>query len=348
VAIPFPSGFVLDRATKLVWHRCPLGTSLESDAAGPLCRGDAEWLDMRFTLARAKHFSSYGDAWRLPTVDELKTLSVAPNRCCHALDPIAFPVFDEPAERLIARDEMARYAFHTATLDEARRLSWRVDSATGLPLEEPLRQEGFIRLVRNATPEELTMLAQARPLDRVQLSSVSARLKPQTRERSAPFIEGREAALRGGQIIDGECNTGSGDDRARGCREGIRANLNARYRQGIEWAKANQPAKSYHCKFDDPIATVGCRQYFRKYLGDVFPNLPEATTTAECEVEATAELQAGTDYGIATGALAPRDMRRHLLSNKGSLQDCSVYDRTHEQGLKVLNRPGYEGGPSPY
>lgn len=342
VEVDFPTGFVYDRATQLVWHRCPLGTVLESDAAGPLCKGDAAWVNVKLALAEEKHFSSFGQSWRLPTLTELKTLSIAPNGCCHALDPVAFPVFEEPPERLVARDEMGRYAFHTANRDEAHRLSWRVDIATGQPIEEPLRQEAFVRLVRNATAEEMATLTLAWPLDHSQLSSVNARLQPQPRARSAQFIEGRNTALRGGQIVTNDCNTSQFDEWQRGCRDGVHANLNARIRQGLEWAKASRPAKNYDCQLDDPVANFGCWTYFRKHLGDVFPNLPEATTTAECQREAKAAHEIGLNQEIALGTLwraADLDV---------DLQACEIYDRTHAQGLKVKDRPGLISGASPY
>ncbi|MEO6279705.1 DUF1566 domain-containing protein [Roseateles sp.] len=342
VEVDSPTGFVYDRITRLVWHRCPLGTSLESDAAGPLCRGDAAWVNVKLALAEEKHFSSFGQPWRLPTRAELESLSMAPKGCCHALDPIAFPVFEEPPERLVARDAMDRYAFHAIDRDEARRVSWRVDSATGQPLEEPLRQEAFIRMVRNASPEEIAALSFAWPLSHSDLARVDTRLKPQPHPRSAQFIEGRKAALLSGEIVTHSCNASQVDEWQRGCRDGVQSNLNARIRQGIEWAQAHKPNRSYDCKLEDPIANFGCWNHFRKHLGDVFPNLPEATTTAECQREARAAHDAGLNYEIALGTLwraADLDV---------DLQACSLYDRTHAQRLKVKDRPGLVGGPSPY
>lgn len=346
VAIEFPTGFVLDRETKLVWNRCPLGTTMGQDAAGPLCTGNAEWLNYKFAEATAKHFASYGDAWRLPTIDELRTLPTT-DRCCHTLDPIVFPIFQEPPDRPIPEALLKRYTFHSTNVDEQRRLSWRLDTASGKALEVALREEAFVRLVRNATEEELRTLARAQPIDQSGRALANTRLTPPARERSEAFLAARAEAVRGGEIKGHGCNAAYPlGDGLKGCLDGVKANLFTRLREGGLWADTHRPAKSYECTFEDPIANVGCREHFRKYLGDVFPNLPETTTTAECAREAEAEYTANLKYDEATGANVLYKKRRLMM--EGAMQNCSIYDATHARGEKVTGRAGYVGGPSPY
>lgn len=264
VLLEFSAGMVLDRRTKLVWHRCPLGTTQDKDGVGPVCKGDAAWIDAQIAQSEERHFSQFGQPWRLPTVDELKGLSIAPDRCCYSLDPIAFPVMEEPPERVVGQG----HAFHTAGIDKARRLSWRVDAGSGRAVEEPLRQEAFVRLVRQATPEELSNSSTTKPIDRSQLASTEASLKPRPRPRSDWFVEGRNDAIRNGWVSGRDCTDIADDQRQRGCRDGVQANVNARMRQGVEWAKANQPARLDDCRLDDRLAIQGCQQYFHRYLSD--------------------------------------------------------------------------------
>ncbi len=266
VVLDFSSGMVLDRKTRLVWHRCPKGTELGQDGVGPLCKGDAAWIDVDFGHAEEKHFSQFGEPWRLPTVDELQGLSVAaPDRCCYSLDPIAFPVMEEQPERIVGQG----HAFHTAAIDKARRVSTRVDIGNGRAVEEPLRQEAYLRLVRQATAEELSLWSSAtKAIDRSQFKNAEASLKLRPRPRSDWFAEGRSDALHAGWLTGHECEAMADDQRKRGCREGVKANVNARLKQGVEWAQANKPASSEDCRLPDPYAVQGCQHYVYRYASD--------------------------------------------------------------------------------
>lgn len=345
VPLPFPDGFVLDRVTRLVWNRCPLGTQLGVDDAGPLCQGEADWLTYKFAEATAKRFASYGDAWRLPTIEELKTLPVT-DRCCHTLDPVVFPVMQDRPDRLTLAPLLNRYAFHSTNVDEGRRLSWRLDVATGQALEIALREEAFVRLVRNATEEELRTLANARPMDQSQRAKADTRLTPPPRPRSAAYLAARTQAIGSGAITGEGCNDvyRTGDELS-GCLNGVQANVLTRYREGAQWADTHRPAGSYGCVLDDPVANMGCFQHFRKYLGDTFPDLPETTTTAECKREVDALFTIGGRY---QQALHHRGSGREEIAKQGAMQSCRIYDEAHAEGKKVQGRPGLEGGPSPY
>lgn len=264
VVLEFSSGMVLDRRTRLVWHRCPRGTELDKDGVGPLCKGDAAWIDTQFAQAEEKHFSQFGEPWRLPTVDELQGLSIAPDRCCHSLDPIAFPVMEEQPERIVGQGQ----AFHTAAIDKARRVSTRVDAGNGKSLEEPLRQEAYLRLVRQATPEELSNSSATKAIDRSHLDSSNASLKPRPRPRSDWFTEGRSDAISNGWLDGRDCSAIPDDQRQRGCREGVQANVNARMKPGVEWARANKPSSLGDCRLPDAYAMQGCRLYVYRYAND--------------------------------------------------------------------------------
>jgi len=264
VLLAFPSGMVLDRQTQLVWHRCPLGTQFHTDDVGPLCKGDAAWIDAEFAKAEEKHFSQFGEPWRLPTVDELKGLAVAPDRCCHSLDPIVFPVMQEQPEHIIGQGQ----AFHTAAIDKARRVSTRVDVGNGHTVEEPLRQEAYLRLVRQATPEELSGGSATVAIDRSRFKSSEASLQPRPRVYSDVFSAGRSEAKNAGWLTGEECEAMADDQRKRGCRDGVQANANALLKQGIEWAKANKPATTDDCRVAGPDLMEGCQYYVYRYISD--------------------------------------------------------------------------------
>ncbi|MGM9480612.1 Lcl domain-containing protein [Roseateles sp. NT4] len=264
VLLEFPSGMVLDRKTQLVWHRCPKGTELDQDGVGPLCKGNADWVDVELAGSVEKHFSQYGEPWRLPSVDELKGLSIAPDRCCYSLDPIAFPVIEEQPERIVGEG----YAFHTAAIDKALRVSTRVDMSNGRTREEPLRQEAYLRLVRKATREELSSWSSTKAIDRSQFNSSNVSLKPRAHPRSNWFVEGRSDAIGNGWLNGRECSDITDNQRQRGCRDGVQANVNARLKQGVEWAKSYKPATTSDCSIPDPYAVQGCQQYVYRYVSD--------------------------------------------------------------------------------
>lgn len=346
-SLEFPDGFILDHKTKLVWQRCPLGTQLGRDKDGPLCQGDADWLNVKFSRATAERFAQYGDAWRLPTVDELRSISTT-NKRCYSLDPIAFPIFEEPAERPVLTSLLDRYSFHSSNVDERSKLSWRVDSASGKSLQEPLRTPAYTRLVRNVTQEELSNSGTNTRLDRSDLSRVEKRLGPPPVPRSTAYLEAHEQAVLSGKITGEDCQSlfSNESEKLRGCLSGIHTNINNKLREGAEYAAANKLRKSYECGFDDPVINIGCRDYFKQYLGDVWPSLPEETTTADCKLEVEAEFLANIRYDNATGW--GRGSGRRIQSMAGEIQLCSAYDEAHAKGLKVVDRPGFKGGPSPY
>lgn len=92
--------------------------------------------------------------------------------------------------------------------------------------------------------------------------------------RSEEYIAARDAAIRSGAIVKASCvDASQRKESDLGCREGIAANVLTRFREGADWAESHRPSKSYECTLDDPVADFGCCEHFRKYLGDVYPEV---------------------------------------------------------------------------
>ena len=205
----------------------------------------------------------------------------------------------------------------------------RLDVATGKAQEIALREEAFVRLVRNATEEEIKSLSSARPIDQSGRVKVEAQLKPPARLRSDEYPAARDAAIKSGAIVKAGCNDSNQlGESLRGCMAGIEANVLTRFREGADWAEAHKPSRSYECSLDDPVANMGCFLHFRKYPGDVFPVLPE-TTTAECQLEAKTRADIGFKY---TEASWP----------EGSLQPRVKSSRRRDPKLRHLRRSAFE------
>lgn len=143
---------VLDRTLGLVWARCPLGTKLEGQASGLMCQGPVEQMNGELAQAVAQRFASFGQPWRLPTVRELSSLA-AEDHCCPALDPAIFPAFGLSADQL--QTSAKRFEFHTASSAGNGRV-WRVDGTDGRVTSIHPSWDAAVRLVRTATPEELS------------------------------------------------------------------------------------------------------------------------------------------------------------------------------------------------
>jgi hypothetical protein len=79
VRIKVKGGLVKDTVTSLIWMRCSLGQTWD----GRTCSGTAKEYTWQEAMNAAKHFeyAGYSD-WRLPTIDELKSLVY----CSHGYD----------------------------------------------------------------------------------------------------------------------------------------------------------------------------------------------------------------------------------------------------------------------
>jgi hypothetical protein len=62
-------GTVTDPVTELMWQRCSVGQQWDGNG----CRGEALAMDWQMARAQRSDWAGYSD-WRLPTIDELKTL----------------------------------------------------------------------------------------------------------------------------------------------------------------------------------------------------------------------------------------------------------------------------------
>lgn len=144
---------VLDRQLGLVWQRCPVGTRFGLDGAGtPACQGKPDWLHTPWAEQTAQRLSTPAERWRLPTVRELSSL-IDDSRCCHALDPAAFPPFAVPGPD--DKNWTGRtYPTHTATPVGASDERWRVDSLQGEAAPKVVQARAVLRLVRAAAPGE--------------------------------------------------------------------------------------------------------------------------------------------------------------------------------------------------
>ncbi|HEY0955381.1 MAG TPA: DUF1566 domain-containing protein [Roseateles sp.] len=149
--LPATPWLVLDRQLGLVWQRCPRGTQLVDDAKQPQCTGKPERFLAQPAEWEAQRLSTPRETWRLPDVRELSSL-IDDRRCCHALDPIAFPVFGVPDDGAWGG---RTYPFHTATPHSQSDERWRVESLEGEVLPALVRARGLLRLVRTATPQEM-------------------------------------------------------------------------------------------------------------------------------------------------------------------------------------------------
>jgi hypothetical protein len=83
-------GTVLDTQTDLQWMRCALGQRWDRST----CVGEADKLTWDEMFMRIDAFNSHGGFaghrdWRMPTIDELKTLIIKERRRC--FDEVAFP-----------------------------------------------------------------------------------------------------------------------------------------------------------------------------------------------------------------------------------------------------------------
>lgn len=144
---------VLDRQLGLVWQRCPVGTRFGLDSTGaPACTGAPDWLHTPWAEQAAQRLSTPAERWRLPTVRELSSLT-DDSRCCHALDPSAFPPFALPGPE--DRNWTGRtYPTHTATAVGNSDERWRVDSLQGTASPKLVSERAVLRLVRAAAPGE--------------------------------------------------------------------------------------------------------------------------------------------------------------------------------------------------
>lgn len=143
---------VLDRQLGLVWQRCPRGTRLIDDARQPQCTGKPDWLLADPAAWEAQRIAMPREAWRLPEVRELASL-VDDSRCCHALDPLAFPLFGVPDDGSWGGRV---FPFHTASPRAQGGDHWRVESLEGEVKPVLLPQSpALLRLVRAATTAEL-------------------------------------------------------------------------------------------------------------------------------------------------------------------------------------------------
>ncbi|MFG6466017.1 DUF1566 domain-containing protein [Roseateles sp. BYS87W] len=144
---------VLDRQLGLVWQRCPVGTRFSVDAAGTAaCTGTPDWLHTRWAEQTAQRLSTPSERWRLPTVRELSSL-IDDRRCCHALEPMAFPPFAMPGPE--DKNWTGRtYPTHTATPIGEGGERWRVDSLQGEAAPKLVQERAVLRLVRAAAAGE--------------------------------------------------------------------------------------------------------------------------------------------------------------------------------------------------
>ncbi|CAK0746795.1 hypothetical protein CCP4SC76_1750002 [Gammaproteobacteria bacterium] len=81
-----PDGTVLDTKTRLIWMHCAVGQSWD----GQICAGDTlkmPWNEAKQLIGEP---AGHGD-WRLPTLDELRTLVRQKNPGMPTIDPTAFP-----------------------------------------------------------------------------------------------------------------------------------------------------------------------------------------------------------------------------------------------------------------
>lgn len=149
--MPATPWLVLDRQLGLVWQRCPKGTQLVDDAANPQCTGKPDWLFTPWAEHEAQSISKPREQWRLPDVRELASLT-DDSRCCHALDPLAFPLFGVPSDGSWGGRV---FPFHTATAHASSDERWRVESLEGEVLPAVVKARAVLRLVRAATPQEM-------------------------------------------------------------------------------------------------------------------------------------------------------------------------------------------------
>ncbi len=69
--LAYPDGTALDTVTGLMWMRCSVGQKWD----GSTCVGHAQWKDAK---SASKNFAGYSN-WRLPSIDELRTLVYCSN-----------------------------------------------------------------------------------------------------------------------------------------------------------------------------------------------------------------------------------------------------------------------------
>ena len=117
-------GSVYDKKTDLTWMRCSQGQKWKDDLG---CVGVAE------KLTKAKADRGFAGGWRVPTVDELKTI-VAKNCKNPAIDEELFP--DTPTEW-----------YRTSTMDGSR--CWTVNFSDGRADNYGCASGYAVRLVRS-------------------------------------------------------------------------------------------------------------------------------------------------------------------------------------------------------
>jgi len=89
---PFTSngdGTVTDQKSKLIWQRCSMGYNSDAVCSddGTAANNTANWAD---ALAYCNTLSLAGRSWRLPSINELKSI-VDETRSNPTIDTVAFP-----------------------------------------------------------------------------------------------------------------------------------------------------------------------------------------------------------------------------------------------------------------
>ncbi|MBV5311090.1 DUF1566 domain-containing protein [Chromatium okenii] len=133
--IDFCDGTVLDKETGLQWMRCALGQTW----AGETCNGEAKEYNWDAAHAAANELNQHGgyaghSDWRLPSIDELKTLIVKDQK--PAIDQQAFP--NTPSSWFWSGSPHANYANY----------AWYVNFSNGNADYNNRNNGNHVRLVR--------------------------------------------------------------------------------------------------------------------------------------------------------------------------------------------------------
>jgi len=130
-------GTVIDYSTRLQWLRFVLGQTWEQNAS----YGEHHFFDFEAAAKAAKNFNRSGgyagySDWRLPTINELKTLVVNKPYHCPTIDEVAFP-----------RTPCA-WHWSASFASYVKGNGWMIDFGTGETLDLGCHKFCAVRLVR--------------------------------------------------------------------------------------------------------------------------------------------------------------------------------------------------------
>ncbi|MBK1695196.1 hypothetical protein CKO09_10655 [Chromatium weissei] len=125
-------GMILDTKTNLHWMRCVLGQSWN----GSSCVGAGvkfNWIEAQ-NAAIMSHYAGYSD-WRLPTIDELKSLVIVGQN--PTIDQAAFP------------NTPPNWFWSSSLVESGSESAWHLNFSTGRASYDYRYEQNYVRLVRN-------------------------------------------------------------------------------------------------------------------------------------------------------------------------------------------------------